>query len=294
MKKLALNYNHINRFRISPKHYQYYLTDEKAHELDNKQAIFYNALIALLLDKDKFDKQYIVLQDSFLPFKNKDKDKFRKDFALGHPDKIVLDQYYHDLLIEIAEQAGDCSTLKFALEKGDPNVTHSIKDKKTKLMLECSAPWMPLGTTMIGFHLCEKALPSVFEKVIFSMGYHNQAAWDLNIFDHENKNYIPKNEYILFALENKAPYICEPFRMPNEVIRAGMRENRMLIDILYWCNITGFFPNYSEFNLIKKSIYQQNNLHEKDIEVVVDTLNNFHKVNPGYHDIKTPEWAWIN
>ncbi len=289
MKKLTLNYHHLHRFRISPKHYEYYLTDKEAQELDRKQDVFYSALIAFLSDEELFHKNYIVLEDKFLPFKHKERDKFKKDFVAGYPDRIVIEQYYYDLLLEIGIQANKCKTLRLQLEKGESGITHSIGDEKTNMTLECTPAWIPADSTLIGFHLCERASNNIFEKVIFNMGCYTRAAWDLNILHKEGKLPIPKTAFLLFALENKAPFICETYRIPNEAIRAGMRENRMLIDLLYWCNRTGFFPNYSEFNLAK-DLYKEGELHDKDVDTVFYTLDSFEKMNPGYHEVATPAW----
>lgn len=281
MKK-PLTFNQLSRFRISPKHYQHYLNDKEAQELDRKQDLFSDALIDYLLNPEEFSKKYIVLMDSSLPFKVKDREKFKKDFAASFYDKIVIEQYYHDLIKNITPNA-QSTCLKLYVDSAAFPTGVFTKDHKTGIELQYTSGRVPVGP-LIGLHICDRAITEVFQKTIFYKGYHNKAAWDMNIIRG-------KNEYMIFALENDAPYTCQPFSLKKDAIEAAHRENRMLIDILAWCNMHEKYLNYSGFNLIKE-IYKSKELGDKDFDTAMYELDSFLKIDPGYHLAETPSWVF--
>lgn len=82
-----------------------------------------------------------------------------------------------------------------------------------------------------------------FEKAIFDFGYHRQGAFYI---DACRALGIEIDHYAIIALEKTAPYGLMVYRLKDEVIDLGRRENESLLTLWKECEESDFWPSYPE------------------------------------------------
>lgn len=98
--------------------------------------------------------------------------------------------------------------------------------------------------TIFDIKSTQDASPSEFEKSIFNFGYHRQAAFYI-----DGANLLGKkiDHYAIIAIEKTAPYALAVYRLKNEAIELGRKENRELMQVYASCQKSNEWPAYPEF-----------------------------------------------
>ena len=85
------------------------------------------------------------------------------------------------------------------------------------------------------------ASPRSFERAIFQYGYHRQGAFYVDGMRALGKDV---QHYTLIAVENKAPYAVAVYRLTDEALDLGRRENDRLLKLYERCQRANDWPGY--------------------------------------------------
>lgn len=89
--------------------------------------------------------------------------------------------------------------------------------------------------------------PERFQHQCRKMAYHAQCAWYKNGLERTMAYPAgPVTEFYVVAVESAVPYPVTVFRLDEESLRMGHKQNRLWLEQLLGCERTGHFPAYTE------------------------------------------------
>jgi len=97
--------------------------------------------------------------------------------------------------------------------------------------------------TIVDLKTTQNASPSEFERSIFKFGYHRQGAFYI---DAAQVLGLKIDHYAIIAVESEAPHCVAVYRLKNDVIELGRRENIALMEVWKKCADADEWPAYPE------------------------------------------------
>lgn len=300
----------LAQFKRSPMHYEHYIRnipsrdseDQTPREAEQQKRNLKIALHLYFQDQEEFNKTYACLKERDLPamdklghktYRLKENRNFRDVvFPEMHKGKSILPEKDYDLIHAIGKSNVDHAYINMYLNPnttGCKDVVFFNVDEKTGLVLKSSSHFISDENILFDFVVENSANVHQFSKTIFREGINNKMVWNIDQFE--------KTDYVLFVIENKAPYICQPFVLDQETIEKTRNENRMLLDILFWCKKKNIYPDYSQFNILK-NLYHSGGCYSMTIDDTRTHLNNLYETMPeevsdpthGVFNVEPPTW----
>jgi len=112
---------------------------------------------------------------------------------------------------------------------------------RCKARPDCHTPELA-GGTLWDIKTTTDASRNAFEKTIFSMGYHRQAAFYLA---GARSLGLPAEHFVFVAVEKEPPYAVATYRLTEGAIDAGMAELKALATKYVECERLDHWPAYS-------------------------------------------------
>lgn len=125
-------------------------------------------------------------------------------------------------------------------------------DEQTGELCKCRPDWVsPVGdgVILIDGKTCRDASEAGFGRAIWTMSYHNQAAWYSDGF--QKASGLRVHGFVFAAVENTWPHIAAAYMLGDDVLEKSHAENRRLLNLYAECKSTGVWPGYaSGINMI--------------------------------------------
>lgn len=300
----------LSMFKRSPIHYEHYIKnipskkgeDETIKEKEQQATNFIKALQIYFMSPSAFHNTYKCLKEKDLPavdkmgrktYRLKENREYRDvTFPNMNQGKMILPEKDYDLLLAIGEANIENAYITLHCNehaKGNWNQEKYVKDEKTGLVLKTASYFVPETPVLFDFQIGQSANIYSFPKTIFREGINNKMVWNMDQFH--------KKDFILFVIENKAPYICQSFVLDAQTVEKTKWENRMLLDILCWCKKKGVYPDYAQFNILK-NLYRQNDCDQMNLSDTIERLDLIYGTMPdeittstyGVFNVEPPIW----
>jgi hypothetical protein len=85
----------------------------------------------------------------------------------------------------------------------------------------------------------------MFKKDVYNYGYSISAAF--------YSDFLNRETYLFAACEKQAPYQISIYALSDESMQYGREQYRAGLDMLKWCKDNNFYPDYSQFEIMKDS-----------------------------------------
>jgi hypothetical protein len=129
--------------------------------------------------------------------------------------------------------------------------------------VKCKCDYLRDSIAIIDLKTTENASPSGFMNSVEKYGYHQQAAWYLDIMSSLGQ---PVGNFIFIVVEKTAPFCVGIYELDDDWLAIGRSKNQKALDIYRKCMETGDWHGYSEdLELLsppKWLINQQNSMSE--------------------------------
>lgn len=117
------------------------------------------------------------------------------------------------------------------------------RDPETGIWMKSRPDLLPQHRPFIvDYKTAANANPDDLEDIICDMGYHQQAAWYCDVYEHVMGH--PAERFWFCAQEKKAPYLVSIFALTEDALQVGRDRNREAIDLFDYCLRKGEWPGY--------------------------------------------------
>lgn len=96
---------------------------------------------------------------------------------------------------------------------------------------------------LVDLKTCADASPEAFGRQVANLEYHVQAAWYVDGYKAATGVELP---YVIVAVEAKAPFIVQVYRVPVDLLQLGRERYRGLLRRLHQCRQESSWPGYSD------------------------------------------------
>jgi hypothetical protein len=236
----AVSRSDLSALRKSPAHAKW----AKENPSKSTPALeFGEAFHCRLLEPKRFEAEYVVAPK--FDRRTKVGKAAADEFAATHGGKSLIDA---EDLVSVEEMFARVSDLeiggKLLSVIATPESSIVWKDEPTGLIckgrIDADAPAL---NSLIDIKTTESAERQAFEQSIFKFGYHRQAAFYLDGMAAIGK---PRAHFVIIAVEKSGPYSAALYRLKDEVIELGRRENRELLNLWKRCEESENWPGYPD------------------------------------------------
>jgi hypothetical protein len=140
----------------------------------------------------------------------------------------------------------------FNPDRGTPEQAGFVRDPQTGVWRRALFDWLPdtplgRGGRMIlpDYKTCHAADPEKLARAVYDHGYHQQAAWYLDVA-HALGLAGPDAAFVFVCQEKTPPYLVTVVEPDAMALRIGRHLNRQAIDIYAACVASGWWPGYSD------------------------------------------------
>lgn len=133
-------------------------------------------------------------------------------------------------------------------QHGKPEQALFRQDEREGVWLRSMLDWLPDagdGRMIVpDYKTCQSAAPERFKKASADFGYHQQAAWYIDMV--LALGLADDAAFVFIAQEKTAPYLVSVFEPDAQALRVGRAMNHQAIDIYAQCESSGVWPGYSQ------------------------------------------------
>lgn len=220
------------------KYWDTYLNPDRPAKEETAAMRFGTMLHTFLLEPDEFNERYVVTD------KMHKASKAYKDFVALNEGRTVINEEEMDILYKIQESI---SNHRYAqhLIKPHGEVEQSIfwRDELTDVICKSRPDYMT-KEYIVDLKSTKCASPESFERSIYELGYHRQAAMMLDAF--EAISGIKHTNFLNLCIEKERPYIVSVFVMSDEALERGREEYRTALRIFKQCSERNYWPMYAD------------------------------------------------
>lgn len=163
-----------------------------------------------------------------------------KEKAHAEGKTPVTVEQYEDIKA-MADVLSSHDTAMRLLSEGKPEVTAYCEDEATGVMRRARFDW--LGATILSDYKSAISVePWAFAGVIAKYGYHQQAAWYLDIARELGH---PAEAFAFITQEKTAPYLVEVYDLDQQAIERGRELNARALALFKRCTETDQWPGYT-------------------------------------------------
>lgn len=243
----AASNSRLTHFKRSPAHMQAYL----AHPTETAAMILGRATHSAILEPDDFKARFGRCPDD-LDRRHKADAALYADLLLRYGPSNVLKAEAYDACLAMRDTVYAHTSAK-GIAASHREVELSLRfdelrfDDFTSIAIRCKArpdchtPELA-GGTLWDIKTTTDASPNAFEKTIFTMGYHRQAAFYLA---GARALGLPAEHFVFVAVEKELPFAVATYRLTEGAIDAGMAELKRLASRYVECELLNVWPAYS-------------------------------------------------
>lgn len=213
-------------FRKSPLHYwDEYKNENKKEEKDSNALIIGNAVHMYILQPEKFNQQYFVVDKPDLRT-TKGKEEWSK-INNEHADKIILPTAIFNEVETLGQAFLTHELAKKFLEGAQVEKSVYWKDCTTNILCKTRPDiWLP---NIIGdIKTSADASPRAFQRDIIKYGYHIQAAMVQDGINHITGKMI--DTFVFIVIEKESPHAIGIYELDKESIDKGREEYKLLLE----------------------------------------------------------------
>lgn len=214
-----------------------------------------SALHSAILEPDRFAVEYTSLPDFHVglvdsngkPYANPRATKQYKElveaFMSGNQDLEVLSSDEFSVCQSCAEAVHAHEFAGPLIEAAeDVEFVCLFEEPRTKLLCKCRPDFYVAGECILGdLKTTSDASPTAFARSIFTYGYYRQAAFYVDALRLLGK---PVSDFVIVAIEKTPPFAVCVYRLLDEAIDLGRKENAVLLERYKRCVESGDWPGY--------------------------------------------------
>lgn len=231
----------LGLLKKSPAHLRYELDHPKG---PTPAMVFGSAVHCAVLEPDTFEDIYA--RQPKIDARTKEGKAARDKFISDNAFRIILSDEDYDAVKLIAANVMS-HPLASKLIKATTNIEMSgfwiDKDTGVECKLRADAICGNHGT-IFDLKTTQDASPENFEKSVYNFGYYRQGAFYI---DGLKALGVDISNYAIIAVEKDAPYSVAVYRLKNDAIELGRRENRELLQLYAKCLKENDWPAYPNF-----------------------------------------------
>lgn len=165
------------------------------------------------------------------------------DFNAASEGKIVLKKDELDQIREVQKSVLAHKTAAKLLENAHNELSFFARDVELGIDLKCRPDVLREGHIIVDLKTTTDASLKGFQRSIASFGYHQQAAFYLDVMSMvTGANY---DKFVIIAVEKEAPHAVAVYALDDATIEAGRFINRKGLELYSRCLETGIWPAYS-------------------------------------------------
>lgn len=236
----AVSSSRLSKIKRSPAH----LLQERLNPSPSTDAmILGEAIHYAILEPDAFMSRYAAMPK--VDGRTKEGKAFKAAFEENNRGKSIISHDDYAKCLAISDAVAGHSKAWALLERADMReVSGFFNDRLTGLYckLRADAVCSSIGT-MFDIKSTQDASRPEFERSIFKYGYHRQGAHYIDgmaVLGHKI------DHYAIIAVEKEAPFCVAVYRLQNDIIDLGRKENIQLMDLWKQCEESGEWPGYPE------------------------------------------------
>jgi hypothetical protein len=235
------HYEYILKKQISIDNLEEEFSPEKEKETTAK--LIGSMVHCLVLEPEKFDSIF-ALKPKIDGRTNEGKAANASFFAFAQGKIIITTPAPYYKALAIAESVKKNKIFQKILSLGNYKIENSLfwTDNDYNVQIR-SRPDFFNNEFIVDLKTTNDASEKAFEKSIYEYGYHRQAAIGIDGFEAISQ---PKKHFCILAVETKAPYFTNFFRIKNEAIEQGREEYKDGLRIYDTCLTTDIWPAYPE------------------------------------------------
>ena len=176
-----------------------------------------SAVHAAILEPETFDDEFLVMPK--IDKRTKAGKILAAEYAEMAKDKTVITEDQKESVDAIVKAIKAHSTANAMLSGGEAEYSYYFKEGD--LEYKCRPDYVNQGA-LIDLKTCQDASPDGFMRACFNFGYHIQAAYYLDIYNKANDTNL--EEFFFVAVETKAPYAVNIFKMGEVEIQLGREQ----------------------------------------------------------------------
>ena len=203
---------------------------------------FGRAIHAFILERDRFYDRFTV--SPYKDFKTKAARGWREEqLAAG---RSVLDQADYDKIQAMAEAVQCHPSASKLIAQCEHEVVGVTQDKKTGVWLRMKADLYSSNPAIwiVDYKTARSAHPEDFKKAVLEYGYHQQAAFYLDVL--EAIEGFRRSGFSFIVQEKDPPYQLAVYSMHSQAVQMGRYENMQIIDEFAQYLSEANFPTYDE------------------------------------------------
>ncbi len=235
------NFSTLKLFEKSPAHYRHNLT-ARDEDTDAKQRG--RAVAMAVYEPERFRSECVVWDG-----KTRRGEEWEA-FVDRHPDQEVLTKGMHAAAVAIGGAARACAMAAPYLSGGKGEQTLLWTHKVPALAglpgyeIRCKGrlDFIANVGAIVDLKNTRNAHPEGFGREVMSFLSHVQAAFYVDGYRAATGRELP---YVIIAVEPKAPFVCQVFEVPAEILELGREKYRTWLDRLNVCRETSEWPGYA-------------------------------------------------
>lgn len=232
----AISRSDLAEIERSPRHCEW----RRRHPRESRQMDLGRAVHCAILEPDEYEQRYVVAPD-FGDMRSSTNRAKRDEWAAGET-RIVLQPKDHDKIMQITQ--GAARNAQAAALIGE-NVEVTAIAEIDGVMRKARAD-IVVDNRLIDIKTTRNAAPGPFARSVADYGYHEQAAWYLDVFAAAAPFERPPEKFVLIAIENEPPYECAVYEIDEQSIEAGRRANAQKLHELQQWREAGETRGYPE------------------------------------------------
>jgi len=236
----AVSSSRLKLLRRSPAH----LAQERVNPTPATEAmILGEAIHYAVLEPDAFIERYAAMPK--VDGRTKEGKAIKAEFEQANQGKAILSYDDYARCLAVSDAVAAHSKAWALLERADMReVSGFWNDPLTGLFCKLRSDAVCSGiSTMFDIKSTNDASRVEFERSIFQYGYHRQGAHYIDgmaVLGHKI------DHYAIIAVEKQAPFAVAVYRLKNEVLQLGRKENIQLMELWKRCEDSGEWPGYPE------------------------------------------------
>ncbi len=227
----------LSKVNKSPAHFQNWLRYGQGIKSD--AMILGSALHTLVLEQDKFDKEFAVLPDFGDKRKKENKERAKQWYFDNAEKEIIKGEQYENC------RSMQCSILAHPLagrlldKPGKSEVSFFTIDPETGVKVKWRIDRLTECGWIIDVKTTKDANPIQFAKSVFNFRYHCQAAMYMDFTKLED---IFVKGFVFIAVESLPPFNVCVFVLDNEAEELGRSTYRQDLDLYAECLESNKWP----------------------------------------------------
>jgi exodeoxyribonuclease VIII len=250
-KKDHISASDIKTFVKSPKLY-YYKKYEEANKTEPERHLSIGSAIhEMILEPHQFNENFIVFPK--IDKRTKEGKAKYDEFVAESQGKTILYEDEMDLVVKASYESSKNETLVELIRDSYRELSCYTTDEKTGLKIKVRPDIIcKTKSTIVDIKSC---LDSSYNK----FKYANVEAYQYYISAAFYMDFLNRENYVFCAVEKQAPYQTSLYCLDDDFIERGRATYRLGLDLLKWSYDNSYFPDYTEFAILKEC-YELDNL----------------------------------